>query len=72
MGGIAPKDLNITFKELSELEISGVATLNSTGTIKADNIEINISGSGKVNMGLEAKNVKSKISGVGKMELQGA
>lgn len=71
LNGVNSGSVDITFKELNELEISGSSKLSSTNMIKANNLEINVSGSAKLELQLQANDVEAKISGVGSLELNG-
>src|SRR6185436_16934198 len=50
-------EAHITVKELEKIDISGNGKVETEGTIKAKNIELIISGIGKMEMTIEAENV---------------
>lgn len=72
VSGVNTGNVEITFKNLSELEISGSAKLASTNVIQAKDLEINVSGSAKLNLQLQADDVEAKISGVGSLDMDGS
>lgn len=71
VSGVSTGSVDITFKELTELEISGSAKLSATNMIKSNDLEINVSGSAKLNLQLQADDVEAKISGVGSLDMEG-
>ncbi|HNR19671.1 MAG TPA: DUF2807 domain-containing protein [Bacteroidia bacterium] len=71
VSGVSTGSVDITFKELAELEISGSAKLSSTNMIQTKDFEINVSGSAKLNLQLQANDVEAKISGVGSLDMTG-
>lgn len=71
INGIPNGSVNITVKELSEIEISGSSRLSTVGVVKANDFELSVSGSAKLDLNLEAKDVDVRISGVGTLELNG-
>jgi len=66
------KDINyyIKLKDLSGIKISGSGTA-SAENIKTENMDINISGSGKINLNIETQTIKSIVSGSGDFNLSG-
>ncbi|MDD5341823.1 MAG: DUF2807 domain-containing protein [Patescibacteria group bacterium] len=66
------KDVNffLTVKELEAITISGSGSIEAPA-LKVKNLNIEVNGSGKVNMHLEAEEVISKISGSGNFLLTG-
>lgn len=58
-------------KNLSNIEVSGTSSIKSEDTLRGENLIMEISGSGSMELVLAATNVKADISGVGKMELKG-
>jgi len=65
-------DINyyVSLKEINGLRISGSGT--ATGeTINTDNLDIAISGSGKINLNINANKITSRVSGSGNFNLSG-
>ncbi len=58
-------------KNISNIEVSGTSSIKSEDTLRGDNLTMEISGSGSMELVLSATSVKADISGVGKMELKG-
>lgn len=71
LDGVSPKNVNINFQQLNAVDISGVGTLTSTSKIKSQNLKIEISGSGKLILDIDAAQIEADISGVGKLALEG-
>ena len=61
----------ITVKELRGAYISGSGDIISQNTIKTEDFMASISGSGDIEMDLEAEYIEAKIAGSGNIELQG-
>lgn len=66
------KDINIfvTVKDLTKISVSGSGNIEGNDLALQD-LEITISGSGNVNLGLTATKIVSRISGSGKFQLRG-
>jgi hypothetical protein len=64
-------EYKITMRSVEALAVGGTGEISSIGTITADRIKLDVSGSGKINLALQAKDVDIDISGVGKMTLTG-
>ncbi len=65
-------DIIVTAKQLTKIDISGSGKLESEDLFKTDAIDLYVTGAGKIEMKLDAQNVKCVISGSGKMELAGS
>jgi hypothetical protein len=63
-------NFNIKLKDLISLKISGSGTAKME-YLETEDMNINVSGSGKIDMNIEADNLKSKISGSGTFNLSG-
>ncbi|RYZ54045.1 MAG: DUF2807 domain-containing protein [Sphingobacteriales bacterium] len=58
--------LEVTVGSLDAIEINGAADVNTTGTMKGDNVEIKISGAGNIILDeVQAGSFTAKISGAG-------
>lgn len=62
----------ITLKELRGVSVSGSGDVISQNTIKTDDFEASISGSGDIEIELDSRAVISKITGSGNIELKGS
>jgi len=62
----------VTMKEIERLSVSGSGDLEGEGTFKVDDIELAISGSGDMNVGVEGDEVEMRISGSGNIRVSGA
>ena len=63
--------IHITMPEIDYLAISGSGTIYGQNTFDVDVIDLKISGSGDMDLELNASKVDAKISGSGKMKLSG-
>lgn len=64
-------DIYITMNEIIGLDVSGSGDILTDSKITSKNIKLIISGSGSINLDVEAKNVSSLISGSGVIKLKG-
>ncbi|MFA6391887.1 MAG: head GIN domain-containing protein [Patescibacteria group bacterium] len=62
---------NLSVDDLSRIGISGSGEIITDGTLKADELTIQISGSGKADMVLDVKNLAVNISGSGEFLMAG-
>ena len=65
-------DVYVTVKELNAVTVSGSGDIIGRNTIKTDNFKARVSGSGDIEMDLDAKDIASSISGSGNIELSGS
>ncbi|PWL29329.1 head GIN domain-containing protein [uncultured Roseivirga sp.] len=65
-------NIYVTVKELTGVNVSGSGDVISRNTIKVDMFEASISGSGDIEIELDARAVQSKITGSGNIELSGS
>ncbi len=61
----------ITLPRIEYLKISGSGEIRSEDFLVTDDIELYISGSGDIDLGLESDDIDSKISGSGTIKLEG-
>lgn len=61
----------IQMPELTLMDLSGAARADSKGEFKTNNLNIEASGASKINMTIDAQQVKSDISGASKVKLVG-
>ncbi|MFY0591255.1 head GIN domain-containing protein [Roseivirga sp.] len=62
----------ITIKELNGVSISGSGDVIGQSLFKADDFYVSISGSGDMELEVDAKNISARISGSGNIELSGS
>ena len=61
----------ITMPDISFLKISGSGEMVSENVLQVGDIEMNVSGSGDMDIALEADDIQSKISGSGAIRMEG-
>jgi hypothetical protein len=64
-------EYKITMRSVEALAVGGTGEISSNGTISSDHIKLDVSGSGKMNLALQVKDLDIDISGVGKIALTG-
>ncbi|MEO8150633.1 MAG: head GIN domain-containing protein [Bacteroidia bacterium] len=67
-----PITIDITMNNIEGLEISGSGVMKSSGTIKTSELDLKVSGSGKIFIDAVCNNLKADISGSGEMTLKGS
>lgn len=61
----------ITLKNLSEINLSGVGNVESSGKLKINDLKIENSGVGNIKLNLDSKNLACELDGVGNVILTG-
>ncbi|MCO4291795.1 DUF2807 domain-containing protein [Solitalea sp. MAHUQ-68] len=61
----------VTAKQLRGLTVGGSGSLKVEGTVKADNVDLTVSGSGNMNLTAEASSLESTVSGSGSIRISG-
>lgn len=64
-------DVYVTMKDVREVHLSGSGRIEGTNKIKTDEAQISISGSGDIDLDMDAGELSLKISGSGDIELSG-
>jgi hypothetical protein len=64
--------INITVSSLSAITVSGSGDIKGMNNLNVENIEINVTGSGNVELMLNARNTNANISGSGDIKLSGS
>lgn len=64
-------DMYIQFRQLNALRVNGTGHIVSKGRIKSDKLQAELSGTGEININIEANELKASISGAGKLQLSG-
>lgn len=63
--------LYVDFDELSSLNISGASDVKAEGPIRAEDLEIKVSGAGDMDLQVDAKSLDITISGAGDVNIAG-
>ncbi|UAB80518.1 DUF2807 domain-containing protein [Marixanthomonas sp. SCSIO 43207] len=64
-------DITVPFKDLSEVSLVGSGDITATKTIKANDFDASVTGSGDVILKVETNSLNAKITGSGDMKLTG-
>jgi predicted small secreted protein len=69
----ATKPINIvlTVRSISSIRVDGSGDINSINTIKGDELDLNINGSGGVDVTAEVNDLRTKINGSGDIKISG-
>lgn len=65
-------DIYITMKDIERLSVSGSGEINSENTINTDELRLDVSGSGDMDLDVESSEVEIRISGSGSISLNGS
>ncbi|MBL0340213.1 MAG: DUF2807 domain-containing protein [Bacteroidetes bacterium] len=63
-------DIIVTANQLNKIDISGSGKLESNGAFNTNEIDLRVTGAGKMDLSLQAKKTNCVISGSGKIELE--
>lgn len=66
-----PIIIKLKIKKLKQISINGSGTVKCTDTIKCDELELTVSGSGSVDLNIDALTTDSRIDGSGDVKLKG-
>jgi hypothetical protein len=66
-----PAKVYVTFKNLEEINISGIGSITAETPVTAGELNLKSSGTGKITMEVHAKKVHTEFSGAGKAVLSG-
>ena len=64
--------VNIPVKELTMIRCSGASDVSTVNALEADNLDISLSGAGKLDLELDARDISLEISGATLVYLEGA
>ncbi|MEC7752653.1 MULTISPECIES: head GIN domain-containing protein [Roseivirga] len=70
--GTGRVNVYITVRDLREVVVSGAGDVIGQRLIKTDDLRLSISGSGDIELEVDAKTIQSKISGSGNIDLKGS
>jgi hypothetical protein len=65
-------EVHVTLPELRAVKLSGAGQVRSEGVLKAEELELRLSGAGRLSLRLEAGRVSTSLSGAGAVELSGS
>lgn len=67
------KEMNVylTYKELTDIEISGAVELTTENRMKTTELDLEVSGAAELNMSIEAKEISADFSGASEVEFSG-
>jgi hypothetical protein len=63
--------ITVPFESISEVSLCGSGDINAKNKISTDNFLCELSGSGNINLTVDAKNIKASVSGSGDLTLTG-
>ena len=63
--------IQVPFESLNKISLVGSGDVNSKNTIKSDNLDIKLTGSGDMNLEIEAKTTEISLAGSGDMVVKG-
>lgn len=69
--GKAGDDIIVTAPVITRIDLAGTGKLETDSVFKANEIDLRVSGVGKIEMNLESEKIITLISGAGKVELEG-
>ncbi|MFW5706719.1 MAG: head GIN domain-containing protein [Bacteroidota bacterium] len=61
----------ITVATLEEISISGAVSIHCNHTLQAQNLALNLSGAGNMELLVDAENIKTRVSGAGNVGISG-
>ncbi|MDC9721586.1 MAG: DUF2807 domain-containing protein [Urechidicola sp.] len=64
--------VTVPFKDIEAVSLAGSGEIISNNVITADDLELNVAGSGEMNIDIDANNVESNIAGSGSMTVNGS
>lgn len=64
--------ITIPYESLNYISLAGSGDIENSGTIRADEFKVTLSGSGDINLNINATSVESSIAGSGDIELNGS
>jgi hypothetical protein len=63
--------VRVTAAELRALRLSGAGQVRSEGVLKVEDLDLRLSGAGRLALDLEARRLEARLSGAGAVELSG-
>lgn len=64
--------VTVPFKDIETISLAGSGEIISKNVVIADDLELNVAGSGEMNIDIDANNVESNIAGSGSMTVNGS
>jgi len=69
--GSEPVKITIFYQNIHGIDVSGAALINNNDVLKSNDLEMELSGAGIINLELECSNLNLALSGAGMITLQG-
>lgn len=63
--------VTVPYENIETVSLAGSGDIENTGTIKSNEFEVSLSGSGDINLNVSAQYIESSIAGSGDIELKG-
>ena len=64
--------VTVPFKDIEGISLAGSGEITSKNVVTADDLKLNVAGSGDMNVDIDANNVESNIAGSGSMTVYGS
>ncbi|WP_299098044.1 head GIN domain-containing protein [uncultured Winogradskyella sp.] len=64
--------VTIPYESINSVSLAGSGDIENSGTIKSNNFDVSIAGSGDINLKISSNTVESNIAGSGDIELSGS
>ncbi|WP_422104285.1 head GIN domain-containing protein [Winogradskyella sp.] len=64
--------VTVPYESINFVTLAGSGDIENSGTIKADDFEVALAGSGDINLNIDTNSVESSIAGSGDIELRGS
>ncbi|WP_400080049.1 head GIN domain-containing protein [Winogradskyella sp. R77965] len=64
--------VTVPYESISSVSLSGSGDVENSGTIKADEFNVSLAGSGDINLNVSTQSIESSIAGSGDIELAGS
>ncbi|MEO1032728.1 MAG: head GIN domain-containing protein [Bacteroidota bacterium] len=64
--------VTVPYESINYVTLAGSGDIENSGTIKADDFEVALAGSGDINLKIDTNSVESSIAGSGDIELRGS
>ena len=63
--------VTVPYKDIEKVALAGSGDVSNTGTIKAEDFNVSLAGSGDINLNLDVTTLKTNVAGSGNIELSG-
>lgn len=69
--GSEPIKITIFYQQIDKIDVTGASLINNSDVLKADELDVELSGAGVIDLELETKNLNLELSGAGMITLRG-